>query len=357
MVIYNRNRFVFMRIIFICLLGFIGTICDGQNLENTSWTSVKITRKDGSTIIPGLTGLLPFYAVKFERGQAGITSGFNYYIKGNYHIEDSVLTIENLANYNIEYFNDTLLVFSTVTNEKKSNESINRYYLLNDLFYLDYLRENNLLVESGDSLIGATNYLYPRYTGEGLYRVLRRYVVNRKITGFLTGTISLNSAGEVYSFQVKEKKSLSENDQEALSEFFIQSRGNWDIPYHLKKSFKIDFFFKSENPISMTYYMALKLNCSLSKYEQEKALNERSRTARELLDKGQVQLTLKHYEKAIGLLNECIRNDSTFLDAHYNKAFALYNLGDVKGACQVWKQLESWGQKTGEEMVNEYCKE
>ncbi|MFN8206191.1 MAG: hypothetical protein U0T82_02105, partial [Bacteroidales bacterium] len=224
-----------MKGIILCLLGLIGTIVNGQQLENSSWTSIKITRKDGSAILPGLYGNLPFYAIRFDDGKAQITTGFNYFNSKVYQIDKANLTIENQVDYTIEFFDDTLLVYSAGKPDNSDLEKVNRYYLMNDRFYLDYLSENSLLPNLDDSIISATNYLYPRYKGEGLYSELLNFVTTKKITGALTGTLIINSEGEVYSFQARDIKSISVKDQEALEDFFLQTYGKWEIPYHLKK--------------------------------------------------------------------------------------------------------------------------
>jgi hypothetical protein len=76
-----------------------------------------------------------------------------------------------------------------------------------------------------------------------------------------------------------------------------------------------------------------------------------------IYNKGLRLLKTNKYSQAIELFDQCIAHDSLYLDAYYNKAFALYQMADVKSACDIWKLLESWGQKTGEAMVKEYCKE
>jgi hypothetical protein len=345
-----------MKVLFICILEFISVICNGQQLDNTSWTSVKVTRKDGSTIIPGLLALPPFFTVQFEGGKAWTTTGFNYYHNENYNVGHGLLKLGLYDIFTIDFFDDTLLVISNIGSSNQTDDVINRYYLMNDKYYLRYLEDENLLKVIDDTIIVVTDYIYPRYSGRGFFPEFSDYVLENKITGSAVGQIILSPLGEMKDIILNEKMELKPDDERKLVEFFSNSNGKWSIPYKSHRYFNIKFQFNSRNTSGSTYLIGFRISESKLKVEKENILRQIN-DAVDFYNKGMRQLTLKKYEKAIEYFDQSIRNDSTNLNAHYNKAYCFQQMGNLKAACEVWKQMEYWGQKKGEARVKEYCKE
>jgi tetratricopeptide (TPR) repeat protein len=103
----------------------------------------------------------------------------------------------------------------------------------------------------------------------------------------------------------------------------------------------VGFTFNSDTPPCLE-------NCDISLSQLQEASDHYT--------KGTYFLIKGKLEKSIIQFTDCINIDSTYIDAYYNRAVALFKLNNFEGACKDWEKLYEFGQKEGERLYIQNCK-
>jgi len=75
----------------------------------------------------------------------------------------------------------------------------------------------------------------------------------------------------------------------------------------------------------------------------------------EFFQKGIIEYQKKKYDKAIEYFTESYKYDSKNIDALYNKAAMYFESGDLKNACNTWKEISELGQVPARELYQNNC--
>ncbi len=103
------------------------------------------------------------------------------------------------------------------------------------------------------------------------------------------------------------------------------------------------------------FEMAVKLDPNLSEATRNLEVSRRS-LATEYNSKGIATAQLGDYQSAMLLFNKAIETDPKFNQAVINLGNCKYAMGDVSGACDLWRSAAKKGERAAQEKVDKLCK-
>jgi hypothetical protein len=350
-----------MRIIFLCILGFIGIVGNAQQLGNTAWMSIKAELKDGSQAEYGQPQVLPNFI--FRGDSVFINSPSKFLLRGlPYKREENILIVGDSTRYTIEFLDDTIMILkNTMLRDSLLLYEGSRNYLINEKFYYDYLIENNLVKLNEIDEVISSWYLFPViYTN--ISTQVEDILYEVAVGSVISGSMKLIEPGIIKCIQIDSVLNLLlPGDTSIVLEALSKISGNFYMPgIHgkvLNMPFiyaKIDFTEKKKlsDILLFTHVYPPPTHFSTKRFEVKNYWN-----AVEYFNQGTRLLKHGKYEKAIEKYNLCIENNANILDAWYNKAMALYKLNRLEEACSIWSELIGMGEKEALALSRKYCKE
>ena len=342
-------------------------IISGQELLNKTWIKVKVERKDGSKIIDdlGTEDSELRYFFKNKDTVIILTSiDYNFGFLKRYSIIDDVLNIGDSQKFKLEFLEDSSLILLQIPNEPLNDDKINRYFFISDNKYDKFLIKNNLITFLNDSTISSNKYIWPHFKGNiDAYFTDKLCIENFKT--FVIGSFTITSNGLITDINLKENKDLSKKVTDKFIDILKNTNGYWNINTNccwdlpkINKSYYYKIYFTAilihSGYTKMVHFKFNSVippcieNCNLSLDQKHDAINH--------FNKGNKFLNNDNLDKAIAQFTDCIKIDSVYFDAYYNRAASFYKLKNIDAACKDWEKLYQFGQKEGESLYFQNCK-
>jgi tetratricopeptide (TPR) repeat protein len=175
---------------------------------------------------------------------------------------------------------------------------------------------------------------------------------------YLIGSFTITPNGIIEDLCINEKSDIPQEVTEMFTKEFLNTSGQWDFPklnklYYYKTNFNALF----TNLEHGNWHLFIHMNTNKPPvFVDYNTFLTQNRKADTFYNKGTRLLLKDNYEKAAFQFSNCIKLDSFYLDAHYNRAAANFKLNKTEAACQDWKLLFQLGQKEGERLYIENCK-
>ncbi len=347
-----------MRYLFFLISFFISFILQGQSLTSATWIKIKAERKDGSKIIDRLNSDSSKLEYHFLQNDTVLISDMmGSKQKYAYRIEKNKLSIGKYQNFAIETFTDSSLILLELPGMELNDDKVNRFYFISNDKYFNFLSSNGLINSINDSLILSNRYVSAQFEGN-FDKYLLANISNIFDRTYLIGSFVVSSSGNITEFVIIESKGVSDKYIDKFTTLFLNTSGKWTLPiwnkpYYCKTYFNIRFN-ADKNFSGISFHINTNKppcfdKCALS-MSDIKLSTEYFNSGTQLLLKG-------NYEKAIIKFSDCLKIDSLYVDAYYNRATANYKLANQNAACLDWKTLRQLGQKEGEKLYSENCKE
>lgn len=339
------------------LLVMISTIAYSQNLDNSEWSQIKAERKDGSKIIDNTKD----NSQTFLFTKDSVTMLFNNSVvsKQPFKVQNKELII-GPNKFKIDTVNKSVLVLTEIYYEEVPEDRIRRFTFVNRSNYFYYLLQKGQIKIVSDSVIQLTDKSFPIYTGKDINKELLKQLLPTTSAGNFSGSILLSRTGEVIDVLI-ETDDFTKKEINKIQIILNNTNKQWAIPKIDSKYKALKLYFSCEltsikSPSQRSNFSSFSFKFNNEKIEKSKQLTvQQLDKANDHFIKGLELLNGKKFEKAVTEFTSCLRIDSTYLDAYYNRAYSFYQLNNHELACQNWKKLMDLGQKQGEKLYKENC--
>jgi len=174
---------------------------------------------------------------------------------------------------------------------------------------------------------------------------------------YLIGSFYLYLEGKLFDIEISKNEKVNNKLKTEFIEALESTVGDWKTPsIPSVSSYKTDFSvrFLQKGPmkniiVNLGSTEAPCFDCGGLTLDELDIIDSSFK-------KGNALLSTEKFDKAILQYNKCIKLDSTFFDAFYNRAYSYIQLNQLNNACEDWKFLLQQGQKEGERMFLENCK-
>lgn len=325
-----------------------------QSFEG-SWININARRIDNSKIVK------PFAYKGY----------FKYIIEGNklfsvdtpYHdmvkklafdITFSSKTEATTSNLNLYLQSDSILILTEKHTEDQIDKK-NRYILLKEKYYFEFLRNKKEIKFENDTLILSNDYIFPYYWTDYMYSLTHNFYDNlRTKKGSISGHFIINRNKEIVNIEFQTNNGFEEVDK--LKRLIKKSEKNWELPFP-EYSYIVPFtfaFVKEGEALDVSFrkddFDRFKEKENISTIDpiiwnkKDNAFNKGTKYAQK-----------QKYNLAIEEFNFCISVDPLDIDSYYNRAFCYYSLNMVKEACLDWEYLMKLEQSTATKIFQENC--
>lgn len=343
-------------IVFFLLMNYLGLTA--QNLSNTEWIKIKAERKDGSRIIDRQGLEKQSLKLFFKEKTVLIAENEHYLFEKKYSVKNNILNITNWAEYQIDSLSDLVFILTEISKLNLPDDRINSFVFINNRFIVEYLIQKKELIIIGDTILQCKDQLSPICQNGSLYDLFNNKFLHFNIKGFLTGSFTIGIDSKIQSIQLDPNEIFNQKKTDKFIETLSSTSGSWTVPkMDNVTQFKIDFtckFYHEEQDLD-TWISLLLYTKDTSLFNSSLSINQIVVSEIDF-NNGMNFLKNKQFVKAINEFSKCIDNDSTYLDAYYNKAYAYSQLDSSNLACEIWKRLKEMGQKQGEILYIENCK-
>ena len=257
---------------------------NSQDFANTEWIKVKGTREDGSKIISqDSSAPLSFF---FLNDSVFVGLSHQYIYKNVYSVRNSILSIDKRTKYHIDSVDDAFLIISQLTSKNLSDDGLNKYTFIKSDYLFDYLKQNEQLNMSGDSIVICNHQFSPTYIGDANTIVLRELpYINGEQS--IKGSFVITPNGSVIHVQIDTAVKFSNKEIEKVKTALYQTRGSWILPpTPVPLQFKMTFNFKSYYSSNFLLFTAFQLLPDYvhhglnSEQKQERSLSDMEKAQR-----------------------------------------------------------------------------
>ncbi len=349
-----------MKFLFLIILFGLNTNIFAQDLDNTEWIQIKILAKDGNEInINRNTLSLKLY---FKGDSLFRSTDEQYAYRDRYEIVNNVLSVGKSSKFKIDSISNEILEISDIPNTHSSNKNINTHILLNSDYIFNFLRKENLLYITKDSILQTDSYISPTFDGDFTKFFMSRFDFNVQNEELFCSFIILSDGG-ISDIQIKSNQKSAAKELNRIKDIISFTKDHWIMPpvpngyrfnlnfaANISKSVNISGSYKGSE-YNFTFH-ADSLNPKdmnvLSSFDVAKQ-NDNFNSGIRLMQK-------EKYEKAIEKFKKCLEINPLDTDVLYDIAYCYQKTGNIELACEDWKKLKESGEKDGEKLYNENCK-
>jgi tetratricopeptide (TPR) repeat protein len=337
--------------IFFTLIFF--QIYSQTNLQN-SWIKIKVERKDSSKVIDRLGLEKAYLEYSFSKKNVEIYTSLGQKNEMSYVLNGNTLKIGDFVNFTIENLNDTSLILLEIPAQQLTEDKYNRYYFIKKRYYNNYIFKNKLVEFENDTTIIASNYLSPIYEdGDFSQLILKKVSTLRE--EIVMGSFMISPDNEVSNITIYDRDRYDEKINVKFTKAIELSTGKWKIPVTPNKYYyKINFTCRISNEALLVCFLFFTLD--KKRFTNTGLTLNQIQEVQNYYSKGIQYTSNKDFNKAIDEFTKCIKIDTTFFDAYYNRAASYYNIKKYEKACGDWKYLIDLGQKYAEKLYFENCK-
>lgn len=350
------------KLYFVTLLLFFQSLLYAQvNINNLkgSWVKVKVLRLDGSRVVDHFESDrdLAFYIFGTDSVRTIINSSIE--TKSKYTVSQNRLTLNLYKAYTIEKLTERELIYSEIKEGSKkdlADDELNRYFFVSAINFYDSLVQNHLVDINGDTII-ADKYIFPYRVKNCMSEYINDGLGSPETEGRISGEFIISPLNSVINFKIIETKGFSDKKISKFTKLIEASSDNWILPtlsqsYYFKVNFSMIF-----QTIKNGGFTFSGNNFIIGKPEEPRVSfpAKQTRLANEYYDKGLNYIDKEKFNEAIGSFTKCIENDSIYILAYYDRAYAYYTTNNLEKACLDWKYLSSLDQMKAKEYYKSKC--
>ena len=230
-------KFNFSLIFLFCI-----SIAHSQNLKNTEWVKISAEKKDGSKIVDKIRRDLIIENYFFKENTVLISERHQYTFEQPYSVNQGVLTIGNFLRYTIDTVNDVVLELTEFPKTPISDNQLNTYAFIKSKYLFEYLKENNQLKITGDSLIQCTKQFCPTYAKGDLPELLRRPFESRKDSVNISGYFVVDQNNKITEVSLNPSQTFNRTEASYFITALKMTGKSWILTITDKQyAYKIDF--------------------------------------------------------------------------------------------------------------------
>ena len=256
-----------------------------------------------------------------------------YYVFGPIN---NILNIVDWAEYHIDTLSNLLCILTEISKQNLPDDRVNSFVFINNRFIIDYLTQIKELNIIGDTMLQCRDQLSPICQKGNLSDLFNNKFVHFNVNGFLTGSFTINIDGKIQSIQLDPNEIFNQSKTDKFIETLSSTSGSWKVPkINNVTQFKIDFTCKFYHQDLINHNLPNNNNqdtwVSLLLYTKDTSLFNVGSSISEILvseinfKEGMNFIKNKQFANAINSFSKCIANDSTYLDAYYNKDMLILN--------------------------------
>jgi hypothetical protein len=327
-----------------------------ENLIQKTWIKTKSERKDSSRIIDHLGSLRSLGIFIFSRDSLRMITDPGSENLYKYSINQNHLELKNISQFNIEKLNQHELVYTDDLNNLP-DDKINRYYFISEDYYIDSLIENHFIDIEIDTIIANAKY-FPYIKKGDMSTYIQNALDNPYENGTIYGSFIISPKNEVINISFLKVDGINKKFLNRFKDAMQNTSGIWVIPNLSKEYYyKLNFIMYFNSAIIGNNINAAAVHFFLSEnYNLKIDLSmDKTRLANNYFEKGVKLLIKDKFVEAIDYFTKCIKQDSLYLDAYYNRAYTNYTIKNLDEACQDWNYLKNLGQKSAENYYKKIC--
>tara|TARA_R110002124_G_scaffold286466_2_gene467497 strand:+ start:92 stop:1147 length:1056 start_codon:yes stop_codon:yes gene_type:complete len=341
-------------------LSFTISICSFAQIGKSDllgvWVNTKTDMKDGSKLIPIYPDYVNHFEITFLKNkfitdyypsQSKLSSSNSYQLKNDL-IESSInfgYEIEKLSN-------DTLIIVEKMN--WLEDDQLKRFYMIKKEKLLALEKSKNY---TNEHLI-ANPFYSPEF--EGSIELYLNNGLNKKYTNLkLKGKLNILLDDKKVDVAITHRDNNDPKQEKTITKLLQKSFKKWNLDgFNEYSTISIDFVIIMEKTKT---YRGLRMGLNMNSFTQ--LLGLYGLTYKQLFDGNKIfnlgneSFQLGNYEDAINYYTESFELNHTKVEALYNRASAYIKLERYEQACSDWKKLKDLGQKQGEKLYHENCKQ
>ena len=217
----------------------------GQDLKNTEWIQVKEERKDGSRIIERQQNDKLIFKYYFKEKSVAVSINNQFTQELKYSLNQNILSIGEFVKFKVDTIDTEILVLTEIPKIELTDDKINRYTFVNQLYIFQYLKENKQLEIIGDSLIEYNIHLFPTCK-RNITQLFMTELGSNTENKILRGSFIINSTGDIKNIRLDSTDRFSRNQIKEILKVLNSTSGEWIMPptpkaYQYKTNFTLRF--------------------------------------------------------------------------------------------------------------------
>lgn len=322
------------------------------------WIRIHVEKKDGSKYVERNEVARTYAALeitpKYIYEEIGELGSF----QKPYHLIGDTIINKYHDSYKVNFVNDSLLILLE-NDDERPDDKINKFIYLNEKKYRNYIFDNGLVEYENDTTIILSKVFLPYYNRMWDFYISKKYKSINK-NGHVSMEVLLDSKGRTYSIKLVNYVGVSKEFAEKILRLIGNTQA-WNLSLiNRNYYYKINLvaYFKSLEDYKYAGIRVFVLNPeeNIEIDKSEKLSMYDVDFSNQAFKNGMLLIEENKLDSALIEFTKCIKIDSLYLDAYYNRAYINFQKNKLNECCADWKYLsEELGQKYAEKLYKEYC--